>query len=345
MRERDILILRSGEILSLLEGRELDLINTVRQAYETHAKGNGALPHSTFLRLPNDQRNRFIALPAYLGGSFDIAGIKWIASFPDNIQKRLDRASAVIALNSTETGRPTAILEGSIISSKRTAASAALAAQSLGDGRRITSVGVIGCGLINFETIRFLLGVATEIDSIFIFDVEAERALVFQSMCKALRSQVDVQIARDVNSVFRTAQVVSLATTAVEPHIFDISTCVPGAAILHTSLRDISPDVILSCDNIVDDIDHVCRAQTSVHLAEELIGNRAFIRCTLSDILLGIAPEKENRESVTIFSPFGLGVLDLAVSKLVVDLAVEQELGAVVSSFLSDYWIERDSIQ
>jgi ornithine cyclodeaminase len=345
MHDRDILILKSSEIHSLLEGRELEIINTVRQAYETHAKGNDSLPHSTFLRLPGDQKNRFIALPAYLGGNFDVAGIKWIASFPGNIQKGLDRASAVIALNSTETGRPIAILEGSIISSKRTAASAALAAQFLSGGRKVTSVGIIGCGLINFETLKFLLTVATEIDSIFIFDVEAERARVFQSICKELWGRIDAQIARDITSVFLSAQVVSLATTAVEPHIFDISTCAQGAVILHTSLRDISPDVILSCDNVVDDIDHVCRARTSIHLTEELTRRRDFIRCTLSDILLGIAPEKKNEESVTIFSPFGLGVLDMAVSKLAVDLALKQELGAAVNSFLPGRWVEMGSIQ
>ena len=85
---------------------------------------------------------------------------------------------------------------------------------------------------------------------------------------------------------------------------------------------------------MVDDVAHVCRAQTSIHLAEQLTGNTDFIRCTLADVLEGTAASKEDPDALTVFSPFGLGVLDLAVAQLVTELASQQDRGTLLKNFL-----------
>ncbi len=338
MRDGDIAILRGSEVRAVLAGRELELIQAVRIAYETHGDGDSSLPHSTFLPFPGQPRDRIIALPAYLGGACRIAGVKWVSSFPDNLHLGVDRASAVVILNSPQTGRPEAVLEGSVISAKRTAASAALAAQCLLSGSKVGRVGMIGCGLINFEIARFLLAVFPEAETFVLFDKDEARAKQFEN--KKIFDGVGVEIAKDVKAVLRNCPLISIATTALTPHIGELRECPRGSAILHISLRDLTPEVILSCDNVVDDIDHVCRAQTSVHLAEQLVGHRKFIRCTLADILRGRAPARNGSETFSVFSPFGLGVLDLAVGKLVRDLALQQGLETVIGSFLPGSWAE-----
>src|SRR5262245_1005796 len=338
MRDGDIAVLRGSEVRAVLAGRELELIQAVRTAYETHGDGDSSLPYSTFLPFPGQPRNRIIALPAYLGGACRIAGVKWVSSFPDNLQFGVDRASAVVILNSPQTGRPEAVLEGSVISAKRTAASAALAAQCLLSGSNVRRFGMIGCGLINFEIARFLLAVFPEAETMVLFDKDEARAKQFAN--KKIFDQVGVEIAKDVQAVLRNCLLISIATTALRPHLGELRECPRGSAILHISLRDLTPEAILSCDNVVDDVDHVCRAQTSVHLAEQLVGHRDFIRCTLSDILRGRAPARNGSQAVTVCSPFGLGVLDLAVGKLVRDLALEQGLETMIGSFLPGPWAE-----
>lgn len=341
MNSSDILLLKGDEILTIFRSREKEILQAIKLAYQIHTRGDSHLPHSSFLRFSNNEKDRIIALPAYLGGDFDTAGIKWIASFPGNLATGMERASAVLLLNSTQTGRPQAIIESSVISAKRTAASAALAANYLRGEKLLATVGIIGCGLINFETVRFLLATRPEIETLFIYDLTLDKAEQFKHKCQQISDKVEITIVEHPNEILQNASVVSLATTAIKPHILELSKCHPDSIILHISLRDLSPEIILSADNIVDDIDHVCRAQTSIHLAEQRTGNRDFIRCTIGDILNGIAPARQDNK-IAIFSPFGLGILDLALGQLAYKLAIEQNQGTIIKSFLPVPWLQRE---
>lgn len=333
-----ILLLNGREVGELLTRHEQEILNVVRLAYEAHARNQTALPFSTFLRFPDNDKNRIIALPAYLGDSFNVAGIKWIASFPGNIERQMNRASAVIILNSPHTGRPEAIIEGSLVSAKRTGASAALAAQQIHKFDSETQLGLIGAGPINFEVLCFLLVAQPLLANCVVFDVEETRANQFARKCAAELHELKVETAARVEDVMSRCSLISLATNASRPHISDLSACAPGTTILHVSLRDLAPEMILACDNIVDDVDHVCRAQTSVHLAEQLNGDRGYIRCTLGEILTGAAPPRREANGIAVFSPFGLGILDLAVSSLVCHLARDRNTGTIVESFLPEAW-------
>jgi 2,3-diaminopropionate biosynthesis protein SbnB len=334
----DILVLRSEEIRELLRGREPDVLAAVQDAYLAHAEGQSSLPHSSFVRFPGDDVNRIIALPAFLGDGFEVAGVKWIASFPANLEQGMARASAVLILNSCSTGRPEAILEGSLVSTERTAASAALAATLLLGGEAPEQVGLIGAGPINLAIARLLRAALPGTARFLVHDRDPGRA--DQAVSRLRRGArggaapaITVDPAATTEEVLRRCPLVSFATSATRPHVGDLSHCLPGAVLLHVSLRDLAPEAILAADNVVDDPDHVCRAQTSVHLAEQATGSRDFIRCTLADIIRGRAPARRDSKTVAVFSPFGLGVLDLAVGKLVRDLALARGLGESIRGF------------
>ncbi|HEY2295597.1 MAG TPA: 2,3-diaminopropionate biosynthesis protein SbnB [Thermoanaerobaculia bacterium] len=336
MGEDNVLILKGSEVAELLAHREAEILEAVRQAYVTHSRGDSSLPQSIFLRFPGDDLNRIIGLPAFLGDGFGVAGMKWIASFPGNVKHGMARASAVLILNSRETGRPEAILESSLISAKRTAASAALAAAELHRGPVPETVGLIGTGVINLEVARFLLAVMPGLRRFLLFDLDRERAGRFGDRLRAIHAGAEVAAASDVAEVLRACPLVSFATTAIRPYLADLSMCPPGATLLHVSLRDLTPEAILACDNVVDDVEHVLRAQTSVHLAEQLTGSRDFVRCTLADVLQGQAPPRRDETSISVFSPFGLGVLDLAVGKLALDRGRATGLGTAISPFFPE---------
>jgi N-[(2S)-2-amino-2-carboxyethyl]-L-glutamate dehydrogenase len=322
-------ILRHRDVVRALTGRERDTISVIREAYLAHENGQTVVPHSRFLRPPGEDGNRFIALPALHESATGAAGIKWVASFPGNIDAGLPRASAVVITNSLSTGFPVALLEGSLISAQRTAASAALAAALLAP-EETTAVTLFGCGLINTEVLRFLAVVFPLLADVTLFDTDRDRALRCGQACAGIVPGAAVRIAPDPASALAAHHLVSIATTASRPHL-DLGACRPGSTLLHLSLRDIWPEDMLSCQNFVDDADHVCREQTSVFLAAEMLGSRDFISGSIGQLLSRSVTRTPERTA--IFSPFGLGVLDVALAQAVLAIACKEELGVVIDDF------------
>jgi len=326
-----VLIIGHAVVRDILTGRERELIEEVRAAYLAHHAGATVVPHSLFLRFPDRPRDRIIALPAYLGGANPAAGIKWIASFPGNLAAGLPRASAAMILNSLDTGRPEALIEGSLISAKRTAASAALAATLLADAA--TGVGLVGCGVINLEILRFLAAAFPGMSEVVLYDTDAARVEAFATQCSAVVPAAKVAVAAERDEAVGRYPLVSIATTAATPHL-TLEDAAPSAVVLHVSLRDLTTATILGSRNVVDDADHVCREATSLHLAEQETGGRAFIDASIGELIAGTTKVRPAPDRPVVFSPFGLGVLDIALARFVRAAAEEHGLGLSTPDFL-----------
>lgn len=309
-------VVTSSVVRDLLDGDRAGCVRVVREAYLAHDAGRTVNPNSHFLRFPDRPRCRIIALPAYIGQAGDVpglAGIKWIASFPDNLRRGLPRASAVLVLNDDATGFPFACMEASLISAARTAASAALAAELCLGSRQCATVGFVGNGLISRSVHEVLIATGWTIDRVLLHDADAEAAERFRAQLSRASAHREVVIARDLEQLMRSSDLVVIATTATAPHIGDPGLLSSRPVVLHLSLRDLAPELLLDAHNVVDDIDHVMNADTSPHLAEKLTGGRDFVSGTIADLVLGRC--RVARDRPIIVSPFGLGVLDLAVGR------------------------------
>ena len=329
----ELWLLTAEDVQNALRGSEEHVVATVRDAYMAHRDGLTIVPPSCFLRVGSGTPNRIIALPAYLDTLPTVAGVKWIASFPGNVARGLNRASAVIILNSTQDGRAEVVMEGSALSLWRTAASAALAAQVLHPDRDEPRVGVIGCGQVSFEVFRFLLRDFLHVREFWLADLIPNHAERFAARVHDELHATAAERVCTTAEVLAGCRLVVVATTATVPHICDPQLITPAGTMLHLSLRDLSPDVILACDNVVDDPDHVSRESTSVQLAESAVGHTRFVRCTLADILAGTQPARADATRSLVFSPFGLGILDLAVAQFVRRRAEEHRCGLRITNF------------
>src|SRR5437879_7015439 len=317
----ELSIINGKSVFDIVRAPRSECIRIGREAYLAHADGQSVNPYSYFLKFPDKPDCRIIALPAYLGNGFDVAGLKWIASYPGNVQRGFPRASAVLVLNNYETGYPFAILESSIISAARTAASAVLAAHWLnGQSRRAHSLGIVGTGFIARYVYDFLVDTGWAIEEVRLYDKSPVASETFRDTVCRLEQHRAVTVVPDVAQLVRACDLIVFTTVTPAPHVFDAALFEHNPLVLHISLRDLAPEILLRSQNVVDDVEHVMKANTSAHLTEQQTGNRSFVTGTLAEIMLG--RRSVNRSRPIIFSPFGMGILDVAVGKWVYDQAV-----------------------
>ncbi len=328
-------VISGAQVQHALHGREKEIVALVEGTYRLHGAGESVNPPSYFLRFPDRPSARIIALPASIGGQVRVDGLKWISSFPQNVAAGVPRASAVLILNDHDTGYPFACLESSIISATRTAASATLAADWLSrDRRRPRSVGFFGVGLIARYIHTFLAGNGWSFDEIGVHDLSADNASGFGGYLQRSDVPGRITVYDRPEQLIRASDMVVFATVAGEPHVSDVSWFAHNPVVLHVSLRDLAPEILLASTNILDDIEHCMKANTSPHLAEQLTGNRDFLSGTLDDVMAGRTLVPADRP--VVFSPFGLGVLDLAVGKYVYDEVASAGELRVVDDFFHD---------
>src|SRR6266516_4930127 len=205
----ELSIINGKTVFDIVRAHRDECIGIVRDAYLAHDQGKSVIPDSYFLRFPGKPDCRIIALPAYLGRNFDVAGLKWIASYPANVQRGFPRASAVLVLNNYDTGYPFAILESSIISAARTAASAVLAAHWLnGQTRRAHSLGIVGTGFIARYVYDFLVDTGWEIEEVQLHDLSPVESEKFKNTACRLEQHRSVTVVPDVAELVRSCDLI-----------------------------------------------------------------------------------------------------------------------------------------
>lgn len=305
------------DIASVLKENANQIQNIIKNAYLLHHQNKTVNPNSYFLRYPDKPHSRIIALPAYVGGNVNVSGIKWIASNPDNIKHGLPRASAVLILNNSETGYPFACLEASMISATRTAASAVLATEYLRKkNKKQIKLGIVGTGLIARYVYNTFLHNHWEIDQVLLHDLNKKYSTQFLKHIAHGKHRL-IKIECSIEKLIQASDVIVFTTSAMTPTISNLKLFSHNPVILNISLRDLSPEILIDANNIVDDIEHVLTANTSPHLTAQQYQHRNFINGTLAGYING--EYDLNEKKPCIFSPMGMGILDLALGKFIYD--------------------------
>ena len=312
--------------------KEINLNWKQNVAVITHAvkcieKKEIAQPVKPYLRYGNP-KNRIIAMPAFIGGNIKKSGIKWIASFPENIKKGIDRAHSVIILNEAETGRPISVINSGSISAIRTASVSGFMIEKFLELKRKEKgivLGIIGFGPIgqyHLDMCTELLG--AKLGKVLLYDL---KEISPSTIPETIKDKVEV-----VNSweeTYETADIFITCTVSKSSYIDKEPK--EGSLHLNVSLRDYKTDVFDWFKNamIVDDWEEVCRENTDVEAFHLTNGLQKVDVKSIEDILGNYLASLPKSQPI-MFNPMGMAVFDMAIANHYLDLSKKSNIGLLL---------------
>lgn len=296
---------------------------------------------------PNMPKNgpdrRFMAMIAYLGGRFNVAGEKWYGSNRANLEKGLPRSILMTALNDADTGAPLAFMSANLISAVRTGAIPGVGAKYLArpDSKIIA---LIGAGVISRTSFIALADACKQLDTVKIYDLfpaaSEKLAAYIKENCPQIKK---VEIVDSIEAAVSGADVVNVATSGENyPYIAE-DWLKPGVFVsLPASIR-LDEEFVLNRANLVIDNWKMYEAWKEelaypFSTVMGLIGtyyldwiaegkmNPAIIT-DLGDIVAGKKPGRKNDEEKILFGMGGMPVYDVAWSCEIYQKALAMGLG------------------
>ncbi|MBT0717696.1 ornithine cyclodeaminase [Rosenbergiella epipactidis] len=170
--------------------------------------------NSPFPTMPKPTADRrMMAMPAYLGGNFQTAGVKWYGSNIANREKGLPRSILMFTLNDADTGAPLAHMSANLLSAYRTGAIPGVGAKYLArqDSRVI---GLLGPGVMGKTTIASFLSVCPNVDTVKVKGRGAASLDAFIAWLKNTYPQVTtIQIVDTLEEVVRDSDLVAYCSS------------------------------------------------------------------------------------------------------------------------------------
>ena len=316
------------------------VINDVERAYILTQQGDVLSPGKCVMRWGNSPEDenvfgRINAMPGYIGGEYDMAGIKWIGSGPMNYKKGLPRASVTIILNDPDTKLPVCVADGTEVSAKRTGASGGVAMKLL--SREDSSVLTIcGAGAQGRTQLEAALIVRPTLKTVYVYDIRMESSQRFAEEAMAKYPGVNVIPVESPEQAVRESDIIVTATLANEP-IVHSEWLKKGCLLMNLADYEVSYNCVRKADKIVVDnwetIKHRL-VSTIALMADQGLIKDEDIDAQVGEILVGDKTGRDNDDQIIYFNAVGTGILDLAVTTRCYREAIKAGRGTKVP-----YWV------
>jgi ornithine cyclodeaminase len=287
-------------------------------------------PVKPMIQLPNERDRQYlmVAMPVYMRGEINRAGIKWAAESKDNARRGdLPYGIDVLILHDVERAHPLAVMDGTLITAMRTGASAGVAAKHLArEGAQVA--GLIGAGVVGKTALEAIGLAVPSVKQFRVFDLNAQKA---RDLREEFSDRWEVIVADSVRYAVERADIISTQTTATDPMVA-ADWVKEGCFFAQLGKNEAEGQVLLQADQlVVDELEMVRRYQgipyDLYHSGQLEDGD--FV--SLSAVVRGEASGRRSPEDRNVFLSHGMGSLDLAVAAKIYENAAAQGLGVELS--------------
>ncbi len=204
----------------------------------------------------NADDRRFMAMPAYLGGSYQMAGMKWYDSNVENKKVGLPRSILMMMLNDKDTGAPLALMSANLVSAYRTGGIPGVGAKYLArkDSRVVS---IIGPGVMGKTSLAAFVSVCPNLDTVKIKGRSQRSLDTFTRFIREELPQIkNIEICDSVEEAVKDSDIISFTTTVRD----DVSSfpyingdwIKKGALISMPSAARFDDDFLAGCKLVVD---------------------------------------------------------------------------------------------
>ncbi len=314
-------------------------ISDVEKTYILYAKGDVISPGKCVLRwgkTPEDENiyGRINAMPGYIGGEYDMAGIKWIGSGPQNFKKGLPRASVTVILNDPDTKLPVCVADGTAVSTMRTGASGGVAIKLLAK-KDAAVMTICGAGAQAPTQLEAALIARPAITKVYIYDIRPESSQKFAGYIKEKYPKVEAIPTDNIESAVRESDIIDCVTLASEPFIKG-EWLKKGSLVMNMADFEVDYECVKRSSKICCDywegIKHRMISTVALMWKDDKIRDED-IHAELGQILTGDKPGRENDDEIIYFNAVGAGIMDIALTTRCYKKALEMNEGQALN-----YW-------
>lgn len=320
MEKADILFLNNKAMDELGAGSMQEVIKDVEKTYILNRKGDVISPGKCVMRWgktveDENTLGRINAMPGYIGGEYNMAGIKWIGSGPMNYKKGLPRASVTIILNDPDTKLPLCVADGTKVSTMRTGASGGVAINLLAK-KDASVMTMCGAGAQARTQLEAALIVRPSIKTLYIYDIRMENSERFAKEVSEKYPGVKAIPTSDVEAAVRESDIIDCVTLASEPFIKG-EWLKKGCLVMNMADYEVDNECVNRASKVVVDywegVKHRLISTVSLMYRDGLFKD-SDLHAELGEILTGEKSPRENDEEIIYFNAVGAGILDIAVT-------------------------------